>query len=85
MENNENKINFSDITTMSEYREYIKQKYKNIKSYITTVPIVYLTYEYNSNVQKKEDKTKIELYSYYKNIDKQYYYIYNETNNDRTT
>ena len=25
MENNENKINFSDITTMSEYREYIKQ------------------------------------------------------------
>lgn len=66
-------------------KTYIKQKYKNIKSYITTVPIVYLTYEYNSNVQKKEDKTKIELYSYYKNIDKQYYYIYNETNNDRTT
>ena len=28
MENLENKINFSEITTMAEYREYIKQTSK---------------------------------------------------------
>lgn len=55
---------------------YIKEKYKNVKSYITTVPIVYLQYELNSNVQSKTDNTKKELYDYYNSIDKQYYYIY---------
>ena len=28
MENQENRINFSEITTMSEYREYIRQTSK---------------------------------------------------------
>lgn len=62
---------------------YIKEKYKNIKSYISTVPLVYLQYELNSNVQSAEDKSKQELYAYYKLVDKQYYYIY-ENNKNRT-
>ena len=42
----ENELEFNN-TNKFFGKTYIKQKYKNIKSYITTVQIVYLTYEYN--------------------------------------
>lgn len=54
---------------------YIKEKHSNIKFYISTVPIVYLQYKFNSNVQNSEDITKNELYQYYESIDKKFYNI----------
>jgi len=59
-------------------KTYIKEKNQDIKSYISTVPLVYLQYSLNSNVQDHDDPSKKELYEYYNLLDKQYYYIYNK-------
>lgn len=58
MENQENKINFSEITTMKEYREYIRQTsaawYQRNKEYKKQYAKAY--YE-----KKKLEKAKKEL------------------------
>ena len=56
-------------------KTYIKEKNQDIKSYISTVPLVYLQYSLNSNVQDYDDPSKKELYEYYNLLDKQYYNI----------